>query len=770
MKKNRKSHGIHIISKNRPDLLINTITSIKDILPKIRSISVVINKANQLDYDNIDICRKIILDNFNNTGSLLNHLFNILRNQNIHRIMLFWEGEIIVGNIDSQGWSQSIGSFLKINSNITYYWQLRIFNLDYKWYFTDPYAEIPTLDLNTNQGLSVSKIPGEYVIFNLIDKVLETPLFFHNPHYIYKKACHLLLKGEIELASFYFKLRTDHKIGNEIISRSYLGLAICNKMKCNTWTLISENLTDAIKYDKLSSLEPIFFLLTWSLELEKEQAAYNIITDNHVDLYSISPPITGYLPYDASIYAYKILYLFSKCCFRLHKYTDVVKSSDILLIRDDLPIDVRQDLLHMNVYAKGSLKNSSEYYQQLKVTTDIESENIIIKIQKYRTIGYLNENQVAWFLKNNTENATNLHGFNFQELDTSSEDTSQFNFMMLNKDYHLGILSNVWSLTSDITSLIIPSTPLFCWNFNCQLDEILKIQKYNYRIGCLVISPEANTYIKSLIKDIKIPNDLVTKISVDLSKYHYLLYYGTNGLEDLFILLFAQLVGCHILYHGSYKIYQTVNSISKIKGIDNISGWSQKHITQAINSLTHQPNKREQFSNTSNYLAINTINRLLYELPLTNNCFQHTITILSGKIHPYLDNVKNLTSISAPNLELTYQPLIEVGFTNWSLIIPKYTLSIYQYLLANLIINKVKYSDNNSPDIIIIPTLNNQTLLANFKISVNSNIWELDAIDQLDYQLPFLIRHTDTLKTLQGCQTLSNLSRFINLRIVNVSD
>ena len=176
-----KNHGAHIyiISQNRPELLKPTIISIRDIFCKIRNVSLVVNtifdknQYNEIPYN----INKICIRADNNKSSLLNNLFYKLREQGIHRIVIFWEGEMVIGSVDNIGWSDSIASFLKINTNVGFYWQIREYNLDYNWYFTDPYGEVPTLDINSKKGLSVSRIRGDYVIIDLTNHIWDN----HNP-------------------------------------------------------------------------------------------------------------------------------------------------------------------------------------------------------------------------------------------------------------------------------------------------------------------------------------------------------------------------------------------------------------------------------------------------------------------------------------------------------------------------------------------------------------------------------------------------------------
>ena len=262
-----KRHGAHIciISRNQEDHLADTLKSINN-FTKIRSINYVsFNKqtiASQLSLIN----RIIYINDHTNKAVLLNKIFKIFREKQLYRIVILWEGEVIIGNPLNYGWSSQIGSFLKISTITSSLWQVREFNLLYKWYFKDPYGEIPSLDTNQKSDLAISRIMGEYSLIDITQYPEDYPLFFANPHYIYRKACFSLLKGEMDIALHYFKMRLKSKLGNEIISRCYLAIAIIYKIKGLEWSEIKNNIRLSLKNNLFGSLEAIYFLLSWALE------------------------------------------------------------------------------------------------------------------------------------------------------------------------------------------------------------------------------------------------------------------------------------------------------------------------------------------------------------------------------------------------------------------------------------------------------------------------------------------------------------------------
>jgi hypothetical protein len=256
-------------------------------------------------------------------------------------------------------------------------------------------------------------------------------------------------------------------------------------------------------------------------------------------------------------------------------------------------------------------------------------------------------------------------------------------------------------------------------------------------------------------------------MSLDVAKYNYILYYGNtnNNIDDIYILIFCKLVGCHILYCGDYNILNIVNSLFTNETIiQNISGWNRQSIIESINKLTNVTNKRSQYTNTYKYLLPNTLERLINNIP-KNNSLQYIFTILDGRLSTSLDTINNHKRSLHTEISLIYDELIDYQFNNWSLIVPSGILSIYQYLLSNMILKNLKGHLGNLPDIITIPVLDNSTNIANFKISVNSTIWDLEKIDTISYKLPFLVKNVDILKIIKGSQdNIETLPSLINIK------
>ena len=441
----------------------------------------------------------------------------------------------------------------------------------------------------------------------------------------------------------------------------------------------------------------------------------------------------------------------------------------------------------MNVYAKKSINNQREYYQQLSIIKNIIPENITVNIEKQRYIGYLNiDNPGTQFLENISENLDstmeknnnsrehniNLNGFIFNEIkNTEDKITSNFDFMLLSITHGIGIQSEIWTCNDKVSNLLIPLTPLLCWNFKCTLDEILKIKKYSYRIGCFSSDNSTDAIISSITSDINIPYDVLPEMSLDVAKYNYILYYGNtnNNIDDIYILIFCKLVGCHILYCGDYNILNIVNSLFTNETIiQNISGWNRQSIIESINKLTNVTNKRSQYTNTYKYLLPNTLERLINNIP-KNNSLQYIFTILDGNLNTCLDTINNHKRCLLTEISLIYDELIDYRFSNWSLIVPSGTLSIYQYLLSNIVLKNLKGYLGNLPDIITIPILDNSTNLANFKISVNSTVWDLENIDNISFKLPFLVKNVDILKIIKGSQyNIDTLSSLINIKRIYI--
>ena len=785
-----KNHGAHlcIISRNKLntiDSLDLTIKSIYNTFNKIRSLIYVDNLVNKnKNKNNNSLINEIVyLDTTKNKGALLNNLFQLLREKQIYRIVIFWEGEIILGKTSELGWSSSIGSFLKISTNTSYIWQLREFNLINKWYFKDPYGEIPNLDVTNKVGMAISRLTGDYLIVDLNGKLEDFPLFFGNPYYIYKKACYLLLQGEIDMAEDLFNKRVCCHLGHEIISRSYLGIAICNKMKLNTWDILEKYLLLSLKYNIQEALDPIYFLLSWSLELEKEASAYKIICQNkHLDLFKTEPPASGLLPNDSTIYEYAVLYLFTKCCFKLHKYQTVKKTSDILLIRNDIPITIKQDLLHMTLYAEDSIKRFNEASNEFKKEKDILNANISLTIEKTNKVGIIpselgNYNYLTNIIDNDNDNdndnnndnnnlpITNISNVTYQSYNLKN------NFMLINQPEQFWLSASLWKLTERSSYQIFPKTPLFCWTGKEKLNTILHTQKYQYEIAIINMTSETNLLLEEIIKLIKIPYKKIVTITLNLSKFNNILYISNKDhsiVTDVMNLLLFQLLGCNTIYYGNNIAYQIVKQLFP-DTITNISGWNSKYICDLVNHLTDIPNTRQQFTLASNLLFTKLIEKYLSHVKKTRNLLEAIITLENGEINPHLILPKNYHKISASNRKEAYDQLIALGFQHWSLIISEGILQPYQLVLANLLIKNLSKTQFNIPDLIIIPECNNSTLLTNLKISLESDIWEFTRVTSLAkkdlLKTPILVKSSDSFKIINSLEDSNNIS---DLYIVSV--
>ncbi len=812
-----KPHGSHIcvISRNRPDLLTNTLNNIRSTFCQIRGIHLIISEDFIKNYHNIKLANNFknsvishVIRHVNNHGSLLNTMFSKLKAMNIRRVTIFWEGEAIIGHLSEMGWPPDTGCFLKINTNSSFYWQLRHFNLDYSWYFRDPYAQLPSLNVDNQFGLSISRLNGEYVVIDLLEgskPCVANELFFNSPHYLYQRACHLLLKGEIRMAQEYFQKRTQQTLGPEVISRSYLGLAICHKIRGNKWESIKDNLAKAIKTDKLRSLEPIYFLLTWGLELKKPQDAYQVVKDNpQLDLYKIETPISGYLPYDETIYHYVVLYLFIKCCFTIHKYRDLVKPIGLLLSRDDIPTDIRQDLLYISNYSENYLKHQEEFNDNLLITADIEKVNIICDIIKSKHISYFNNlNTSDIYFKNSIitynhkeeddefQTQLNINGLVFHKMplvtdylddpdgnnqnnhDDPNEVTVATNTISTNKHdpnyyfshevFRLGSFGTIWGQTETASYLTIPKTPLFTWNLSYQVNNCFKIKKYDYQFAFLNHQSFSPTFLAQITPKYQ----LFREISEVVTKYKYVLYYGDNDISDLFNLLFLQLIGCYTIYHGNYQIYLILKDTFP-DSLANVSGWSETEIGKLVNTTTDEINIRNQHSIASNYLIGPVLEKLLWSSDNLNPLFK-TVMFEGATLPLMLENIPNTLRVTGNNRSENFRKVIDEKVFNWLLMLETGTLSFYQYILANLVISKLGHENGNIPDIIIIPILNNGTLIANFKISIQSKVWDFTPVQTFrDHSASaYLVKDIETLKKLEG--SIHNPDLFLKLaKVVRV--
>ena len=146
----KSRHGAHIciIDRNCRDLLAKTITTTSKVFSKIRSYNYINNLNNKNEVGDIE---DIFLKNLSkkyisrcidfkfpiNKCSLLNEIFKRLRELKIYRVIILWEGEVILGKFDYSGCPPSAASFLKVGTNTGNYWELREFNIINNWYYKE---------------------------------------------------------------------------------------------------------------------------------------------------------------------------------------------------------------------------------------------------------------------------------------------------------------------------------------------------------------------------------------------------------------------------------------------------------------------------------------------------------------------------------------------------------------------------------------------------------------------------------------------------------
>ena len=392
---NHINNGVHlcIISRNNPDILNLTIKSFYETFSKIRSLNIFTSNNNNNNYPIINTdykCEFIKYSNKLNKNSLLNYIFNYMLSKHRIRIVIIWEGEIAYGQSSSDGWSSGDGAFLKFGSFNYNSLQLREFGLFNIYVISDINGNLIKINKSITDS-SLVKIPGNYFIYDIYNVSRRTVEIIEDcPCNIYLKACNKLLAGEMLEAETLFLKRVDSNIGNEIISRSLLGIAISYKLANKPWTKIEQYLKKSIEARIDGQLEAVYFYLKWSYHKQIINPTIEYITKNKIDIFIESPPEKGLLTYDYPLYSFELLYIYIKCLFEIHKYHETILNINILLNRPDISIIIINELSSLQYNCKNRLLMIDKLCNNFKIEKnfnkyiEIEIEkNILINIEYY---------------------------------------------------------------------------------------------------------------------------------------------------------------------------------------------------------------------------------------------------------------------------------------------------------------------------------------------------------------------------------------------------
>lgn len=719
----KKGHSAHlcIISRQRPDLLPTTVKYAIQNLPNLRSIQLVLphqSDANLAKYTQIvkKLCIATISTNPLEVTTLpgfqrlqvWNQAIKKIREKQIGRVVILWEGEYVLGKTLSRYWPGGIGSLLRISIGGVCCWRIREVSLLQDWHWNDPLMESPKLLINSRRA-SITKIHGDYQIVDSLHQVPELSVAlnspYKSPHYTFRRASQHLLTGNIEEARDLFYQRISDQIGFEVVSRCYLGLAVCDKIQGEKWESIQKNLETAFHKGLGQQLEPLYFLLRWSQELEETESAVKWLdTLGDIPLFN-STPSEGLLSYDEAVYQYEFILEYCRVYRKLGRYQHILPLLKHLL-KLDIPIDanLKNEIINTGDMITHKLSRLKNYEESLAKT---ENQTIQVELQiqkpeliniKYQGVDYKECKKTLINVTGNERlvgSGIQFHILYPQDKSYKGKFKGKFQRGTSHKKQYKSLTERstdhsvlkmqkfgLFSLGNIATEKIhLPPTPLLTWNWGKTIQELSCGIHKQIKIGIVdITSPATNKKYAELMKLIRTPSYTLRLDSTQLGQYPTIVLFGGQCRStDTLSILLCFLFGCRVIYNGFCCVFQLL-SPSVGEYLHNVSGWSNSQIAECINHLSPEVNSKQLQQIACQYIFPNQIYQGIRSLKWGQDS-PKTIVLDKGMVSPYmLDYISGidltqsdlLDSISQLNTDSNLDPaqqkylMVASGALTWS--------------------------------------------------------------------------------------------------------